>query len=193
MLQSSRSCSKRAPSLWLQVAPARVYRHHQQATSLADASAITQSATFDTSADAPPLWSAGLTGAGQVLGLGDSGVDMDHCAFNDPAVSFRGFETGQSRVPQFVSETHRKLAFYYMFADGTDSMAGHGSHVAGIAVAAPLQARSKAHLTLIASCRAEIAYFCHWNRKQAGCRQRHFLDMLQRIIACTHTIYTAHA
>ena len=35
-----------------------------------------------------PLWAAGLDGTGQVIGSGDSGIDVDSCYFNDPAVSF---------------------------------------------------------------------------------------------------------
>jgi hypothetical protein len=33
-----------------------------------------------------PLWAAGLKGQGQVVGVGDSGVDMDSCFFFDPKV-----------------------------------------------------------------------------------------------------------
>ena len=33
------------------------------------------------------MWSAGLAGQGQIVGMGDSGVDMDSCYFWDPQVS----------------------------------------------------------------------------------------------------------
>lgn len=33
-----------------------------------------------------PLWAAGIRGEGQILGIGDSGVDMDNCYFFDPKV-----------------------------------------------------------------------------------------------------------
>jgi hypothetical protein len=33
-----------------------------------------------------PIWEAGLRGEGQIVGMGDSGVDMDSCYFYDPKV-----------------------------------------------------------------------------------------------------------
>jgi len=33
-----------------------------------------------------PIWEAGLRGEGQIVGIGDSGVDMDSCYFYDPKV-----------------------------------------------------------------------------------------------------------
>jgi hypothetical protein len=38
------------------------------------------------SAEQLPMWAAGLTGQGQIVGLGDSGVDVDSCYFWDPQV-----------------------------------------------------------------------------------------------------------
>lgn len=60
------------------------------------------------------FWSAGVNGSGQVIGLGDSGIDMEHCAFTDPAVPFGSFTVDRSRVPVFRSTEHRKVALYYM-------------------------------------------------------------------------------
>jgi Subtilase family len=179
------------------VAPAKVHRSHN----LAAAGAIVQSAGGDAAgaAESHPFWEVGITGTGQVIGIGDSGLDMDHCAYRDARVPFAGFGTGMSHVPQFTSDAHRKVALYYMcdpacaccatshrelrvcwhtkvkymlpatatvvfyalslkrsakvrdraqphrnaprsrrYADGSDVASGHGSHVAGIAAAAPL-------------------------------------------------------
>lgn len=37
-----------------------------------------------------PYWQAGLDGKGQVVGVADTGLDMDSCYFYDPAVPFPG-------------------------------------------------------------------------------------------------------
>jgi hypothetical protein len=66
--------------------------------------------------DVTPLYTAGLTGVGQILGIADSRVDFNHCAFVDS-------------VPP--GPTHRKLLAYN---STTFNFATHGTHVAGIAV-----------------------------------------------------------
>ncbi len=33
-----------------------------------------------------PIWEAGIRGEGQIVGIGDSGVDVDSCYFYDPKV-----------------------------------------------------------------------------------------------------------
>lgn len=47
----------------------------------------------------PPLWSAGVRGLGEVVGIGDSGVDLASCFFRDP--------TGAAAGP-----AHRKVGRY---------------------------------------------------------------------------------
>ena len=47
----------------------------------------------------PPLWSAGVRGLGEVVGIGDSGVDLDSCFFRD--------SSGAAAGP-----THRKVVMY---------------------------------------------------------------------------------
>jgi hypothetical protein len=49
------------------------------------ASATIQSAIRDVY----PLWKRGLNGTGQVVALGDSGLDLSHCLFRDEAVRWR--------------------------------------------------------------------------------------------------------
>lgn len=62
------------------------------------------------------FWDAGLNGQGQIIGLGDGGIDMRHCAFSDPEVPFENFKVGDERVPYFESENHRKVSLYFMCA-----------------------------------------------------------------------------
>ncbi|KAG2442839.1 hypothetical protein HXX76_002918 [Chlamydomonas incerta] len=101
------------------------------------------------------FWSRGLDGRGQVLGISDSGVDMDSCYFFDPEIP----DVWRRLVPDpkfkgakvFNSDTHRKLKSYYAYTDFGDAD-GHGTHVSGIALgacylppanaSAPLETRS---------------------------------------------------
>jgi hypothetical protein len=64
-----------------------------------------------------PAWRAGLTGAGQVAGVGDTGLDLGSCFFDDP--------DGRRPGPR-----HRKVEGYRAIADAGDAT-GHGSHVCG--------------------------------------------------------------
>ena len=74
----------------------------------------------------PALHRAGLLGSGQVLGLGDTGVDASTCAFQDST----------SVVPYGRRSTsHRKIAGYFSAGgDNQDSKLGHGTHIAGAMV-----------------------------------------------------------
>ena len=78
-----------------------------------------------------PVWAAGLRGEGQVVGVGDSGVDVGSCYFYDPKVDFMA---GIKRTPRgtavFESDAHRKIALYVGLADTSDAV-GHGTHTAG--------------------------------------------------------------
>ena len=64
-----------------------------------------------------PAWRRGLTGAGQLVGVGDTGLDLGSCFFEDPD----GHRPGPS---------HRKVEGYREIADSGDAT-GHGSHVCG--------------------------------------------------------------
>lgn len=80
-----------------------------------------------------PVWDRGLTGEGQIIGIGDTGIDWDMCFFND------------SSVPLPINKIdmrHRKIVGYYTVkvvqADGTiketntkDYASGHGTHTSG--------------------------------------------------------------
>jgi len=67
-----------------------------------------------------------LLGSGQILGLGDSGVDAMTCSFEDATAA----------VPYATtSSSHRKIAAYYSVGgDLGDSPIGHGTHIAATMV-----------------------------------------------------------
>lgn len=74
-----------------------------------------------------PLYSqsVGLTGADQIVGVIDSGLDVNSCHFND---------TSRPIPYNTVDPLHRKVVTYMTgYADGTDNEAHryHGTHVAG--------------------------------------------------------------
>jgi subtilisin family serine protease len=106
----------------------------------AQASSITQSAKpfpRDGSmldAGLHPLWAAGITGRGQVIGCGDSGLDVYHCFFVDPSIDLKVTVVDGKRT--FDSPDHRKIRYYRAYADTEDSN-GHGTHVSGTLVGMP--------------------------------------------------------
>lgn len=64
-----------------------------------------------------------LTGEGQVIGISDTGIDMQSCFFKDDSASF---------IYDSLNPAHRKILYYHtQFGDRMDSAAGHGTHVAG--------------------------------------------------------------
>lgn len=75
-----------------------------------------------------PLWSAGLRGEGEIVAVGDTGVDFDMCFFKDPAYN----ESGSGVPLNMVSAKHRKLVTVREFVPSNhgDERQGHGSHVA---------------------------------------------------------------
>lgn len=78
--------------------------------------------------EAPVFWSAGLDGRNQIVGIGDSGIDMDSCFFNDPAVPFAAPTAGK----EWANDQHRKVVYYWGLADDAfRDLVGHGTHTAG--------------------------------------------------------------
>eukprot|EP00761_Pharyngomonas_kirbyi_P012834 gb/GECH01012861.1/.p1 GENE.gb/GECH01012861.1/~~gb/GECH01012861.1/.p1 ORF type:complete len:1707 (+),score=315.99 gb/GECH01012861.1/:1-5121(+) len=73
----------------------------------------------------PLIWKHNLRGEGQIIGCGDTGLDMSSCFFYDP----------QHSLPlNRVDNNHRKVVAYWTqpgVAAG-DSREGHGTHVGGI-------------------------------------------------------------
>ncbi|ACM21329.1 peptidase, CARDB domain repeat-containing, putative [Geotalea daltonii FRC-32] len=65
------------------------------------------------------IWDHGLHGEGQIVGIGDSGIDYDMPWFRDPAGTT-------------IGPMHRKVVGYDpTYGDDYDSNSGHGTHVAG--------------------------------------------------------------
>ena len=85
-----------------------------------------------------PVFDLGLAGEGQVIGVMDTGIDVDHCHFDDPE---HGLPALNDRHGVAVSAGHRKVLAvdFWWSADWPDpgpfdwDSQGHGSHVAGSA------------------------------------------------------------
>ena len=83
-----------------------------------------------------PHWEFGINGEGVVLGVADSGMDLDHACFrNATAVGGVGAEfDGQDAVVS-PSTSHRKILLYNSSIDDGDTPGHmdyrHGTHVAG--------------------------------------------------------------
>ncbi|WP_304511313.1 discoidin domain-containing protein [Desulfopila sp. IMCC35008] len=70
-----------------------------------------------------PLWERGLTGAGQIVGVGDTGLDVDMAFFWDES---------QGIPAATVNQNQRKVLSYHDLAGNGDWDAhDHGTHVAG--------------------------------------------------------------
>jgi hypothetical protein len=67
----------------------------------------------------------GINGSSQVIGISDTGIDVNSCFFYDP----------DNDVPyDTVSSSHRKIVTYVTYVDDSDvSTDGHGTHVCGSA------------------------------------------------------------
>jgi subtilisin family serine protease len=78
--------------------------------------------------DSHLFWQAGLDGKGQIIGIGDSGIDMNSCYFRDPANPFNPSPDSK----EWISPNHRKVVYYYGIADTTfRDQVGHGTHTSG--------------------------------------------------------------
>lgn len=71
---------------------------------------------------------AGLTGAGQIIGVADTGLDDLSCFFVDDSEAYPTPYTNRSGV---VEPLRRKVIQYFSSADNSDYFGGHGSHVTG--------------------------------------------------------------
>ena len=75
-----------------------------------------------------PYHTAGLDGTGQIVGVGDTGIDELSCFFRNED----GSKVARSSIysPTF-DLTKRKVIQYISYADGSDLAGGHGTHVSG--------------------------------------------------------------
>ncbi|MFZ2071431.1 MAG: S8 family serine peptidase [Halobacteriota archaeon] len=83
--------------------------------------------------ESTPIWDHNLTGAGQIVGISDSGLDYDSCFFRD---SVRGAPPEDSGLPSTVTPDYnqRKVIVYHdvaEFGDYDDDYPGHGTHCSG--------------------------------------------------------------
>ena len=71
-----------------------------------------------------PIWDMGLHGEGEIIGVGDSGLDVGHCFFEEA--------TGGTAADQTYGPNHRKVVAYRAYADGgATGTSDHGTHVVG--------------------------------------------------------------
>ena len=71
-----------------------------------------------------PIWDMGLHGEGEIIGVGDSGLDTGHCFFEQAQ--------GGEPTDQTYGPTHRKVVAYRAYADGgAEGERDHGTHVVG--------------------------------------------------------------
>jgi hypothetical protein len=99
--------------------------------------------TFPNKDNQALLWSMGITGAGQVVGVADTGLDTQSCFFRDPNVNelnnkndrnLTATNLAQGQGRSFDYPTHRKVVQYTVVSgvDGDEAVnAGHGTHVCG--------------------------------------------------------------
>ena len=94
---------------------------------------VTQSYTEPGTSGKTSIWDKGLHGEGQVVGIGDSGLDIGSCFFNDPNNAYGPIAKGVTQE----KPNHRKVTQYVPFADGGPGNGNpgenldHGTHVAG--------------------------------------------------------------
>lgn len=80
-----------------------------------------------------PIWEMGLHGEGEIVAVGDTGLDVGHCFFENAL--------GETAAQQVVSPQHRKVLGMRSFSGDTQPSIGgsdHGTHVVGTIVGSPL-------------------------------------------------------
>ena len=98
---------------WLEPAPEVHVRNYNAAALLQHAGSVV---------GARRLWTAGVTGIGQLVGMGDSGIDMTSCYFA---------HTGPNNSTLPAGPDHRKVVSYNSVSGDTLDLNGHGTHTAG--------------------------------------------------------------
>jgi len=81
------------------------------------------------------IWQKGILGAGQIVGLANTGIDYDNCFFHDAAMPVppRCLGPGFVQNTACINHSHRKIVTYRRFETSyfQDYPNGHGTHVAG--------------------------------------------------------------
>eukprot|EP01080_Neovahlkampfia_damariscottae_P011694 gene11694-4928_t len=112
--------------------------------------------------ESKPMWNRGINGAGQIVGIGDTGLDTYHCFFYDDKndVPYQRLKDDQSVVSK-----HRKINAFWNYMDKTDSLNGHGTHVCGIISGEPHSKLSPAPVKEYAS----LGHASKLNFMDCGC------------------------
>jgi len=97
-----------------------------------------------------PFYDAAITGAGQVIGISDTGLDGNSCFFYDPT----GNVEPSSSI---VDPSKRKVIMYNPYQDNDDYFNGHGTFVAGCAAGKNLNDNSSTFNGVAKD--AKIAFF----------------------------------
>eukprot|EP00817_Percolomonadidae_sp_ATCC50343_P002489 CAMPEP_0117420230 /NCGR_PEP_ID=MMETSP0758-20121206/1607_1 /TAXON_ID=63605 /ORGANISM="Percolomonas cosmopolitus, Strain AE-1 (ATCC 50343)" /LENGTH=785 /DNA_ID=CAMNT_0005201717 /DNA_START=775 /DNA_END=3129 /DNA_ORIENTATION=- len=100
-----------------------------------------------------------LNGQGQIIGVGDTGIDTNHCFFYDTQDINRFDEMDQSDPKK---NKHRKIKAYWNFMDNKDSEGGHGTHVSATATGDSIDNNNIKSYNALAN-KAKIAFL------DAGC------------------------
>ena len=118
-LALSYEISKISNIFWVEPAPRNEVHNHW-------AKGITQSG----SPFVEPVTARGITGKGQIVTVGDSGLDPNSCFFYDPdhACPYTNVTTN------LKVSNHRKIASYWSAIDDVSEDDAHGTHVSGTVV-----------------------------------------------------------
>lgn len=119
----------------LEASPGLVWAEPQAPARLRNSASVWRCQSGES--DATPIFDRGLRGEGQIIGIMDTGLDVDDCRFDDPVVGL----PARNRADGIeVNEDHRKVlavdfhwdADWPVRPDSWDDH-GHGTHVAGSA------------------------------------------------------------
>ena len=86
------------------------------------------------SSNVHPYDDVGLDGTGQIVGVGDSGVDDHHCFFENTDGSSVEKSKSTTADSSNTDLTNRKIVQYISYQNGGDITGGHGTHVCGTIV-----------------------------------------------------------